>query len=281
MTAVYGRSRAWSMPYVAPSGGGGGVVWRGQEPVGYTQLTARDYNVVSEDSWSIGAAGGSTANFTIVSDPTAPRSPNNVGQINYPTSPIAFADGTEPCILSHGASGNKLYVCKYFKLSTNWVGHPTGTNKIVHYKMDSTGTTNRVFSVGYGDGANPMAPGFGLQGIASNFDFNAQGGGFSSAAQSGWLFPNQPGHTNDAIPRGTWQQWEHLIQLGSAGNADGRIQWWIDGVLIGDYINIPLINLTAAFTEIDWAPTWGGFNGSTLTVDQQQFMDALYMSTHA
>lgn len=260
-------------------GGGGGVVWRGQEPVGYTQLTNRDYNITTEDSWNLAAAGGSTANFTIASDPTAPRSPNNVGRINFPGP---FADGTEPVNVWHGASGNKLYVCKYFKLSANWWGHTgSNTNKIVHYKMDTTGTSNRIFSVAYGSGNGGLAPGFGLQGIASNFDFNAQGGGFANTT-TGWLFPNQPGHTNDVIPRGTWQQWEHLIQLGSAGSANGRIQWWIDGVLIGDYINIPLITATAAFTEIDWAPTWGGFDSETTqNGDQQMFQDALYMSTHA
>ena len=255
-------------------------MWRGQEPGGYTQLANRDFNTTTEDGWTTAAAGGSTANFTITTDATAPHSPSNVGQINYPTSPTPFGDGTEPVKTFKGANGKKLYVCHNFKYSSNWVGHPSGTNKIIHHFSDSTGTANRIFSVGFGDGANPLQPGFGLQGIASNFDFNAQGGGFSSAATTGWLFPNQPGHTNDQLVRGTWYQLEYLLDLGTAGNADGRVDWWINGVLIGSVINIPITSVTALFNEIDWAPTWGGFSGATLTVDQQEWMDALYASYH-
>lgn len=260
-------------------GGGGGVVWRGQEPVGYTQLANRDFNATSEDGWSVAAAGGSVANFTIVTDPTAPRSPSNVGQINYPH--IWSDTSAEPCIVFKGVSLRKLYFCKAFMFSGNWVGHPTGTNKICHYYID-TAVQNRIFSAGYGDAGNPMLPVFGLQALPSAFNFPAQGGGFATDT-AGWLFPNQAGHTADQLVRGTWNQWEALMDLGTSGNADGSIQWWINGVLIGSYINIPLIQAggTNAFGQIGWAPTWGGGGANTLTVDQQQFMDAYYASGHA
>lgn len=244
--------------------------WRANEPAGFTPLTDRGFNSITEDGWGLVAASGSVTNLSVVTDTTAPHSPPNVGRVRYP---VGFAGGGEPCNAYRQALGRKLYFCKSFMFSSNWQGHPTLTNKIMHYHLDSN-SKNKIFTLGYGSGSDPLLPAFGLQGLASSYNFNAQGGAGGTQA-TGWCLPNQGKPAQ--LTRGKYATWEAVMDLGTPGNADGSIQWWIDGVLVGSYVNIPLVVTTNSYTQLEWAPTWGGV-GSNIASEQYQSIDHYYAS---
>lgn len=262
---------------VGPSIPADAFTWRLNEPALMNLMTDRPFNAQPEDSWGLVGASGDVANFSIITDTNAPHSPPNVGRIKFPSG---FAGGGEPCNTFHGGNFNQLYFCCTHMFSNPWEGHPTLTNKIVHLHCDTT-SSNKIFTVGYGSGPNPnpIQPAYGLQALAANYDFNTPGGA-GGTAPTGWCLPNQIGHISDQVLRNKWYCWEGHIGLGTVGGADGFVKLWINNVLIVSYVNIPFIvpaTGTALFTEIDWAPTWGG-GGSNIPSEQYQFMDAYYAS---
>ncbi|KKU85943.1 MAG: hypothetical protein UY14_C0010G0002 [Parcubacteria group bacterium GW2011_GWA1_47_9] len=50
------------------------------EPSGFVKFTERPFDAVVEEGWDY----TDSTRFTIVQDPTAPKSPQNVGQMFYP-----------------------------------------------------------------------------------------------------------------------------------------------------------------------------------------------------
>jgi hypothetical protein len=159
----------------------------------------------------------------------------------------------------------------WVKVSSNWVGHPTGTNKVLHFWVADA---NRVFAYIDGSGANTLHPYLGLQAIATPFNDGA--GQISTSVN---LRPNVAGHTGAQIVRGQWYHWEILLNVNTNGAPNGTADWWIDGVQVAHYSGIGYVSGSQSryFNVMRWDPTWGGLGG-TVPADQYMYLDHIYIS---
>lgn len=250
-----------------------GPVWRGNEPPGMVQLANRPFSALSEEGWGISAASGSTANFSIATDSTAPRSPANVGRIRFPQG---FVAGGEPVVVYKNLTpGRKRYWSYWFKVSDVWQGQSTGGCKVHHLYVNGL---NRLIVYIAGAGlTSPITPTMAYQQLAGNYNATAQGG--NGTTGDGWLLPNQPGQTGVRIVRGQWVLVEGFADAGTPGGSNGSVKWWINGALVGSYTGIPFVAAggNATWQDWSWGPTWGGLGG-TVGQDQYQYIDDLYIS---
>ncbi len=234
-----------------------------------TVLTERPFDVVAEDGWGVPGSPDIT-NYSIVTDDRAPKSGPQVGAIRFPAG---FGGGTSPALSekSLGSVAGTLYVSMWVKLSSNWVGHPTGTNKVLHFWVADA---NRVFAYIDGSGSNTLHPYIGLQAIATPFN---DGAGETSTSVN--LRPNLPGHTGTQIVRGQWYHWEILLNVNTNGAANGTADWWIDGLQVAHYAGIGYVSGSQSryFNVMRWDPTWGGLGG-VVPADQYMYLDHIYVS---
>lgn len=238
------------------------------EPAGMTAISERPFTTTVEDGWTLPAWAGPY--FTTVQDPTAPKSPVSVAQVRFPSGWIG---GDSPALEEKALSGNAttLYVSLWMKLSPNWIGHPTGTNKVIHLWINGI---NRMFASVDGSDADVLTPRIGLQQLAGAYD-----DGFEEVATGVDLRPNVVGQTGVQIVRGRWHRWEIILRSNTNGDANGSVDWWLDGALVGHYTGIQYVAAGASNTWdiIKFDPTWGGLGG-TLPADQFIYMDHLYIS---
>lgn len=219
-------------PPPPPSGG----VWP-NEPAGLTTVTDQPWNGLTTLSWnSIYNTAGLAA---IVSDPSAPFSPSNVIQYEYPSG---FQSGAAPATEYVSIpSLKKVYVGTWWKVSNPWQGNPTNVNKIQYLFTNSMGS---MFMCMYGTPGGPyeirVFPQF-------------------TTSQDVWLTPNV---NNVPVTLGTWHRIEWLVDY---SGSTSRIQWWMDGTLLGDYSGVPLPS--EALIEYHLAPVWGGTLGTKTETD--------------
>jgi len=239
------------------------------EPQGMSVLTERPFKAVGEDGWGV-PGSPDISNYTIVNDDNAPKSGPSVAAIRFPAG---FAGGNSPAFSEKSLDSKMgtLYVSMWIKLSSNWVGHLTGTNKVLHFWVADL---NRVFAYVDGSGSNVLRPYIGLQGIAGDYN---DGAGQTSTSVN--LRPNVAGQTNVQIVRGQWYHWEMLFVVNSNGAPNGTADWWINGVQVGHYMGIPYVSASQSrnFNVMRWDPTWGG-RGGTIPSDQYMYLDHIYVS---
>jgi len=242
---------------------GGGAGWRGNEPAGMTRITDRGFNAVVEDGFDSYGTASPQADvpFTIVSDGTAPHSPNNVLRTTYPAG---FGPGGAPAHtgIPH-TEYSKIYICFAVKLSANWVGNGSGVNKYL-YEWTTVPHPSFFFAA-YGSGSSPLEPRVMFQDMVVS-------------PNPGFVAPNLvPGAR---IVRGQWQTVEIYIQGNTAGNADGVVDWYLDGVHVGHVATgIQFSSGTTAFSTFEIYPIWGGGNTSpAITATQTMDWDHLYVS---
>jgi hypothetical protein len=235
---------------------GGGVGWRGNEPAGMTAVGDRPFNAVVEGSWDPYGTGA----FTIVSDATAPQSPNNVMRATYPAG---FPAGQAPAFttLTHPRFA-KIYISVAVKLSSNWVGNGSGVNK---FGYEWTTVPHPSFFFGaYGSGGGTLQPEAFLQDIVSH---------------SGGVFFGPNLVPSAQIVRGRWQVLEYFIQGNTAGTANGSVDWYLDGVHVGSVGGIQWTSGATSFDTFQFYPIWGGGNTSpSITATQTMDWDHVYIS---
>ena len=230
------------------------------EPAGMTPITERPFSALNEAGWTDQAS----PYLTIVSDATAPKSPPGVIQMLFPAG---FLDGSSPAV-SEAVLGTRyrtIYVSFWMKYSSNWVGHDTGTNKILHFWV---GGVNRIYNLVQGVGTGPLVASVDVQGVIT--------GGQYDGGTNGKFAPNLgvPG----IIPRGQWVHWEMVFTGNTAGNADGTIEWWLDGAKLGSYGGVQFVSGNALWESMEWSPTWGGNSGIRVPADQYSWLDHIYIS---
>jgi len=218
-----------------------------------TVITERSFSVANEDSW--------TDNGTMESDPTAPRSASGIETIYYPAG---FGGGNAPAQSWANKSWNyrTLYLSVWMKISSNWQGHPTGANKVVHLFI--SGSNHVVLNL-WGSGSGMMQIGILLQGIVND------GTGTTAA---NWL-PNL-GPTGEIV-RGKWYHVEVVGVGNTAGAANGTVDWWLDGVKIGSHSGIQYVSGAGMWEGMNWSPTWGG-GGSVVSSTMSMSFDHFRMS---
>lgn len=221
-----------TQPPPPPSGG----AWANQ-PGAYSLVTDEPFNSLNENGWqSIWNASGYG---TEGSDPSAPYSPSGVFQVMYP---VGFQGGSAPATeLAFLPNLTRAYVGMWVKISNPWQGNPTNVNKLQYLMTNSNGS---IFMCFYGTPGGPYE----LR-VFPQF----------STSLDRWLTPNV---NNVPVTLGTWHKIEWVVDY---SGSTSRIQWWMDGTLIGDYSGDP--NPGAAFTEYHLDPVWGGIGGTKTETD--------------
>lgn len=220
------------------------------EPAGFTMITNRPFDQPNEDGWS--ASSGLTAE----SDGSAPASGPGVLKVTYP---VGYGGGYAPIWSDRSISGlgyRKLYVSFTVKLSSNWQGHQTGTNKIGFVWLD--GDPNLFFNA-RGKGSGTLTPAVSLQGVPMG-------------AQN--LMPNVG---TGVVKRGEWQRWEAVLIVNEAGKSNGEIHLWVDGVKLHEHKGLNLSSRGSHWETLTWRPIWGGA-GDSVKSTQYMWMDHYYAS---
>jgi hypothetical protein len=158
---------------------------------------------------------------------------------------------------------NTLYVAYWMRLSSNFVGHPTSWNKVVHINIDGR---NRIYTALRGVGDGPLVPWFGLQALFASY--TGTDGGVGTSANIG---PNL-GVTNVSVSRGAWHKFEVLLVANT-----GTATLWVDGVKIMHHVGIAFAQPGAKWEGFAWSPTWGGAGG-TITTSFSADVDHIYVS---
>lgn len=222
--------------------------WLEHEPAGMTLLRDRAFTTHAEANWDTGVG------LTIENDVLALQSPPAVIRATYPPGHPA---GNEPV---NGASGTQhalhknVFIAFAFRLSPNWVGNGSGTNKLFYERV--LNPDKPVFFLSAeGGGDDPLRPYARLQDIVTY-----PGG-------SGNLAPNLVPLAE--IVRGQRHKLSVYLQGNSPGNADGAVDWWLDGVKVGAVGGIQWTPLQSEFNIFELRPIWGGANVDPPIVEEQ------------
>jgi hypothetical protein len=267
------------------------------EPTGYLPVIGRHFDALGTGNNGRGSgslpwkSGGSEGfddaesrypNVKLATDSTAPLSPGGVLHFVYPPQVVPVGSTFNPGIVqtlpftgaSHGSRAyRKMYVRTAFRVSPNWQGHSTSTNKLVFFRSD--GGSKRAEPIlrlrGVGSGA-----------LVLNVDLQGSPRDVRNLANTS-LNPNTAG-ANAAgawsIQRGKWYVVEILLEAGQNGSADGMLRIWVNGVLTHEYMNIeydPIPSVSNYWDTLHVSPNWGGTGG---TISQTMWLefDDFYVS---
>lgn len=232
------------------------ALWKGNEPVGYTALEELTFDVPIADTASWNDYAG--VNFDIVVDAGNPSESTNTGRCLYPAGQAgggAFVNIGHDSIAANNAK--EIYYCSAFKLSSNFEYHPTGVNKIFFINVE-----------GYGGGGDPYV-------FFADSDFDPP----KMIPILQGTFPRVfNGATNAGIDRDEWFIVESKQTMNTAGNADGTLKHWINGVLVVDVSDVEWVNSVYIWNSAPkLQPTWGGAGG-TVVNNFYLYCGAIYVS---
>lgn len=206
----------------------------------WDDLTANGWNWVRRES---------SQDPSIVADPTAPVSPENVLRIVF-TPDMGY--GNEPS--AHWIElprTTEISTSWWLKLSSNWTCALNEWCTHISYLFPQNGD-GQVYT-----------------GLFHPSDDQA-GPPYRVGANTEWA----PYSTNRMLPNiattwlnpGEWHRIEFYYKWETTPgiSGDGVIRWWVDGVLNGDYTNVHY-PVTPGFQEFQFAPTFG-------TPDEDQYM---------
>jgi PKD repeat protein len=245
------------------------------EPRGMTPIAERTFDCTGPEPCAPGwfFAEGYAQASAVALDATAPKSPPGVVQQNFlPQLP----GGAGPAALGFSIRGEQqkatLYTSMWMKLSSNFVGHPTSTNKFVHFWISGI---NRVFVMARGFAEGELLPAIGVQGLAAPYTFTTPSGQVRSETSANLL----PNLAVRPIRRGEWHRYEMVFVANTPGLPDGSVELWLDGVKVLRYAGIMFAaaGTNARWESLNWNPTWGGLGG-VITAPFFAQMDHIYIS---
>lgn len=228
------------------------------EPAGSTPLFQSSFNSTAgfEDTYR---------SVQIRADSTAPQSPANCAYVRLPAR--AREGG---CELHYypGATYQDMYMRIWFRLNSAYQGVQAQDKLFFIRGNNSNGLWG--FVGGPTRGGGPFQIIFGHN---SNWDNS-----HIWSADLGLIgYPNKaPGY----FYGGQWVLLEGYIKVSTNSTSrDGTVRWWVNGVLCGDYTTANYGS--AGLNDWVWTQTWDGNGkvGTVNTVDWEQYVDDLYLST--
>jgi hypothetical protein len=233
------------------------------EPSGATLISDYNYNTVSADGWF--STGGDSS---IISDPTAPLSPNNVLQMRYP---IGFQAGIAPDNSYHSLNGaqRQVYAGFWWKANANWQQETnSAVSKIAFF------VSNGAFDVFIG----MQGPQGGPYALSVMFESPTLSNGHLPAS-----YGDNPGTrvllgnvSRPSVVPGNWYRVEMYSKHSTTSTSrDGIFRWWVNGVLCGDYTTVNFSDLP--WVQFNLSPTWGGMNNTKRQTDYYWF-DHIHLS---
>ena len=212
------------------------------------------------------------ARITIAQDANAPLSPPSIMRMLYPAQTVkpntTYSPGVAQMmgITTAGAHYGqvrhyrKLYFRTAFRVSENWQGHPSSTNKLFFIRSES--------------GHEPIVRlrGAGSNALQLNVDLQGSRRDRRNIGAQSSLGPNRGVDEANNIRRGKWYVLEGVLEIGTNGQSNGTLRLWLDGALTHSYSDI---EYEATGKRSDWgyihiAPTWGGGQG---TINQLMWLD--------
>lgn len=238
------------------------------EPAGFTAIddygfpdeipaTASDVPIPGGSGWNSIAnsqGGDGMWNTTRVDDASAPSSPTSVVQWRYPSG---FGGGTAPGTLyfSHQVQ-TEVFAGFWWKPSSPWQNNPSNVNKIAFWFTASSAIVD----------------------IQMFFDANTSQYNLHVVPE----FPSgtvryEPNVNVTSVALGQWHlvEW-HMKYASTPGGTDGVLEWWLDGVLQGEYTDMQT-PADAGFDQFEFSPTWGGTTGTKSETDYY-WIDQVHLS---
>lgn len=227
------------------------------QPSGFTEVGTHSFTTKSASGWN----DFSTGAWAVDTAANGPLSPPNGVKLAMTPGSVACPHGG-PWEMSIGGSRRAIYVHWAYKVSSNHWWYESGHNKWpfgLHISADGGRATvyfMEVFGVGQANGET---------------EFVTQVTPFTDA-----IHPNV---TNVPIVRGNWHEGELLLYLGTPGNNDGVLKWWVNGTLVGNYtMNFMASNWTnPRYTLIQALACIYGHNPQP-TVTSEAWLDHIYVS---
>ena len=228
----------------SPSTGLGGP----NEPAGMTQAFSEAWNTTpngrtGSQNW---ITDGSGANFSIVTDATAPISPSNVLQVAFPAG---FGAGFSPAQAYYAESGGlptntgTLYMRCQMKISSNWTDNGNAGTKFCFVRPHT----------GEGGGSGAQTNHFLTLTWFGQLDlgFSTQGPDFTDY------------DTGANLTKNVWHDMEFLLTLGTSGSAnDGTAKVWANGTQILNASGIKMLyngqSVGSGWKYLFLDPTYGG-----------------------
>jgi hypothetical protein len=260
---------------------------RFHEPDGFERITSRDFASKAQtdaDRGPTGSQGWDGAeyryrNVRVESQADAPLSPPWVMRFTYPAGRVPQRGSLSPGVVQtlsfrneiHGRRQmRKIYLRTAFRVSPNFQGHPTGTNKLIFIRADGNVRCEPIIRL-RGSGNGPLVLNVDLQGSPRDTRNRANSS----------LNPNGPaGSAASNVTRGQWHLLEAVLEMGNNGASNGRLRVYLDGRLSHEYNDIeyePRADHTSYWDHLHVSPVWGGQGG---TVTQEMFLefDEFYLS---
>ncbi len=219
------------------------------EPAGFTLLTDEPFNALVENGWhQVQRQSTNGSGLFLGSDPTAPLSLSSVLEFKYA---VGYTGGSEPGAEYYNPSApvKEAYFGFWWKPSNPWQNHSGSSVNKLAFIFPSSGSTIYIMMFGGGGGYTmQVEPEFG--------------------GDTRRLAPNV---TGTPVVLGVWHRVEWYVKYSTNGSSrDGVTQWWLDGVLQGDYRDLQMPG-DAGFTEFQFAPTWGGIGDTKAEIDYYWF----------
>jgi hypothetical protein len=223
------------------------------EPAGMTLIAQRSFNGLNEAPW----IDSFNANASFISDSSAPRSPTGILRATYPAG---FAGGSSPVGNSYVNFAGKrtLYVAFWSRFSANFYGHGSNVNKMAYFYTPAF--SGLFVLVANGAGTNPLKPEIRFQNTISDGTSN--------------LLPNLV--PTATIPRGQWNLIEVVAVGNTAGNKDGSIDVYLNGVHVTSKA-MQWETGSSTWGYFYYYPDWGG-TGDTVPYNMWLDWDHAYVS---
>ena len=216
-----------------------GAPWP-NEPAGFTVLSDGAIDALVGKTWRIlqrRTTNGSGAGLT--TDTTSGKA-SRVLQFTYAAG---FPGGYEPAVVFYNppAPVRETYFGFRWKPGSPWEPHPSGVNKVA-FMFPATSSAGTLYLMMFFDGTT-----YTMQ-AEPTFEKDTRR-----------LPPNV---TATPVVLGAWHLIEWYARYSTSSTSrDGVTKWWLDGVLQGEYTDLQMPP-DAGFIEYQFAPTWGGMDGS-------------------
>lgn len=188
-------------------------------------------NVVSEQTWDSlihgwTILGWDTVNLTLAHDTSAPFSPTGVLQARFP---VGFSGGLLGDVQYRPNDVNptpRVYTGIWWKVSNPWQA-PGPAIQIL--RSDAHGQISMILQDSSGVGNGPWK---------------------LEVASVNYLRQNV--NPNASVTLGQWHQIEWFVDFSDTA---GKVKWWLDGVLLGDYQHEP-VPAGLVFNEVEYYIQW-------------------------
>lgn len=231
------------------------------EPAGSTLISDFAFDAVTGDGWQNGS--GSTH---IVSDATAPFSPGNVVQMEYP---IGFPAGIGPDNIYHSLNGNQTetFMGFWFKFNAGWQQEINSQGSKLAFAISNGQQDSFIMMSGPQGGPYKIITSLESVGVC-----NGHTGTYGDACNGTRVFV-----TSALVPVGAWHKIEWYQKFSTCKTCqNGIIRIWVDGVLGGSWTNVNF-DSSWPWVQQQLSPTWGGMNNTKTQNDWLRF-DHVHLS---